>query len=106
MNEINTSDIIGFIYWTIIFSSVGFAFFGVIFKKIRLLTIAIILSIPLSLYSITGYSWFLFVGGPIPLFLFCSRFAIKRGITWLSWIMLAPLAVVSVSLAFSVFFSK
>ncbi len=104
MIGIGSAAIVGSISWSILISCMLVASYGVFEQKVRLLSVAIGLSVPVALYflAFSGPPW-LYVGGSLPLSLFLSRYAIKRELTLISWLLVLPTIGVITSLAWTVF---
>jgi len=85
--------------WPAIIASILLAFAGLLMKKANLLAIAGVVFLPFTYYLSNGLRNPLVV---MPFFLFASAFAISRGKTGLAWLLLAPLVIVVLWLAFVV----
>ncbi len=85
--------------WPAVVVSMGLAAAGIGLRRPVLLVVSIVLVAPLSLYLSGAASWFALAGPVILLSLFASAYAVKRGLSWLAWCSLAPLAGVAVWLA-------
>ena len=85
--------------WPAIIVSTLLAFAGLLFKKANWLTIAGVIFLPFTYYLSNGLRNPLVI---MPLLLFASAFAIRKGKTGLAWLLLAPLVIVVLWLAFVV----
>ncbi len=85
--------------WPAVVVSIGLAATGIGLRKPVLPVVSAVLVAPLSLYLSGAVSWFALSGPVILLSLFASAYAVKRGLSWLAWCLLAPLAGVAVWLA-------
>ncbi len=85
--------------WPAVVVSMGLAAAGIGLRRPVLLVVSALLVIPLSFYLSGAASWVALTGPVILLTLFASAYAVKRGLSWLAWCSLAPLAGVAVWLA-------
>ncbi len=85
--------------WPAIVVAIGLAAAGIGRRMPVLLVVSAVLVAPLSYYLSGAESWVAFTGPVILLTLFASAYAVKRGLSWLAWCSLAPLAGVAVWLA-------
>jgi ABC-type phosphate transport system permease subunit len=85
--------------WPAIIVSILLAIAGLVMKNARLLTIAGVVFLPFTYYLSNGLRNPLVV---TPFLLFASAFAIHRGKTRLVWLLLGPLLIVVLWLAFVV----
>jgi hypothetical protein len=84
--------------WPVIITSILFSIAGVWLKKPTLLVVAGIVCIPLT-YYLSGY------GTPaviLPLFQFGSAYAVKHQKTLMAWLLIAPMILSAVTLAYAV----
>ena len=85
--------------WPAIIASILLAIAGLLMKKANLMAIAGVIFLPFTYYLSNGLRNPLVV---MPFLLFASAFAIHRGKTRLAWLLLAPLLIVTLWLAFVV----
>ena len=85
--------------WPAIITSILLSIAGLLLKKPLLLVIAGVVCIPFTYYLSAGFRNPALI---LPLFQFGSAYAIRRQKTRLAWILLAPLVIVSIALAFIV----
>jgi len=85
--------------WPAIIASILLAIAGLLMKKPRLLVIAGVVFLPFTYYLSNGLRNPLVI---MPFLLFASAFAIRRQNTRLAWLLLAPLLIVTLWLAFVV----
>ena len=85
--------------WPAVVVSMGLAVAGIRLKRAVLLVVSALLVAPLSLYLSGAANWVALAGPVILISLFATAYAVKRGLSWLAWCSLAPLAGLSVWLA-------
>ncbi len=95
MNEILVQIIFG---WPAIIASILLSVVGVWLKKPALLIAAGMVCLPFTYYL----SGFRTPAAVLPLFQFGSAYAVARQKSWLAWLLLLPLIVISGLLAYAV----
>ena len=85
--------------WPAIIASILLAFAGLLMKKANVLAIAGLVFLPFTYYLSNGLHNPLVV---MPFLLFASAFATSRGKTGVAWLLLTPLVIVVLWLAFVV----
>ncbi|HUG35134.1 MAG TPA: hypothetical protein VMJ90_10220 [Anaerolineales bacterium] len=85
--------------WPAIIASILLAIAGLLMKKARLMLIAGVVFLPFTYYLSNGLRNPLVV---MPFLLFAAAFAIHRGKTGVAWLLLSPLVIVVLWLAFVV----
>ena len=85
--------------WPAIIAAVVLALVGLMTKKANLMAIAGVIFLPFTYYLSNGLRNPLVV---MPFLLFASAFSISRGNTRLAWLLLSPLIIVVLWLAFVV----
>jgi hypothetical protein len=97
----NITDAIAIICfgWPAIIATILLSIAGLLFKKPKLLTIAGFIIMPFTYFLSNGLRNPLVI---MPLLLFASAWAIRRGKTTGAWLLLAPLVIVVLWLAFVV----
>ena len=88
--------------WPAVVVSMVLAAAGIVFRKTALLVVSAVLVAPLSYYLSGAESWIALAGPVILLSPLASAYAVKRGLSWLAWCSLAPLAGVAIWLAVTV----
>ena len=96
MTEILVQIIFG---WPAIITSILLSIAGVSLKKAALLVAAGIVCIPFTYYISNGFRTPTLL---LPLFQFASAYAITRQQNLMAWLLIAPLVMVSVALAYVV----
>lgn len=88
----------GIIFWTFSISSLVISVIGLINKKPVFLLIGALLAVPSSLYM--GMTpLFKYWGIALPLFQVGAAVAIKRKVSWLSWLLVLPYTTLVIWLA-------
>ena len=85
--------------WPAVVTSILLSIAGIMLKKPALLVASGIICIPFTYYISNGFR------NPaafLPLFQFASAYAITRQRNLISWLLIAPLIIVSVTLAYAV----
>ena len=96
MTEVFVQTIFG---WPAIITTILLSITGVVLKKPVLLAIAGIICIPFTYYISNGFRTPVLL---LPLFQFASAYAITRQRNVIAWLLIAPLVMVSATLAYAV----
>ena len=96
MTEILVQIIFG---WPGIITSVLLSIAGVLLKKPVLLVVAGIVCVPFTYYISNGFRAPTLV---LPLFQFASAYAIKSQKNLIAWLLIAPMIIISILLAYAV----
>ena len=85
--------------WPAVFVSMGLAAAGIGLRMPVLLVASAVLVIPLSYFLSGAESWVALASPVILIALLSGAYAVKGGLSWLAWCLLAPLAGMAVWLA-------
>ncbi len=85
--------------WPAVVVSLVLATAGIVLKKPFLLVVPAVLTAPLSYYLSGAQSWMAFAGPTILVTLLAGAYAVKRGLLWVAWCLLAIFAVVALGIA-------
>ena len=96
MTEILVQTIFG---WPAIITSILLSIAGVVLKKPVLLVAAGIVCIPFTYYISNGFRTPTLV---LPLFQFASAYAVMRQKNLMAWLLIAPMMIISILLAYAV----